>query len=199
MIQKIREELAAYLAARAVPVTVEMNEPAGGTKAQVTFGRSRITLEEADGLADSFESARAQRLANQVRFSRVQAWVLRIYAKSGRTGALDLEHKRLANDILDFVLAGLSEIAATRLNRFAPQRGGFVRLPDLAESERPGGAVYELALTFDRGVAEAVTWSSHDEPSVTLTAGQLTSKTNVTSANADPSLPAPTPEVNCGG
>jgi hypothetical protein len=59
--------------------------------------------------------------------------------------------------------------------------------------------VYELALSFDRGVFEAASWASPAEPNVTLVAGQLTSKTNVTSANADPDLPAPTPEVSCGG
>jgi hypothetical protein len=200
MIQKIREELAAYLASKSVPVTVELNEPVGGSKMQSTFGRSRITLDhETDRKGDAFLPSRSQRLANQHRYTRSQAWILRIYAQSGRAGALRFEHERLANDILDFVLVGLDEIAAKRSNRWTPNGGSFVTIADLAESERPGGAVYELSLSFDRGVSEAVTWPAPDEPTATLIAGQLTSKTNVTSANADPDLPAPTPEVSCGG
>jgi hypothetical protein len=99
-----------------------------------------------------------------------------IYAQSPKAGAMPFEHERRAEHALDLVLVGLEVVARTRQNQWTPVRGRWVPPADLAESERFGGAVYELAFTFDRGVW-VQTWAGDKRPEASL--GAIKSRTRV--------------------
>lgn len=120
-----------------------------------TSARERVVIEHADG--DTFGSKLRADIGPQTRMTRAMSCKVTIYAQVPTTGAAEWEHRRRAEAILDCVLISLDIIAKGRKNIFLPKSGKFIYPEDLKESETPGGAVYELSFTFDRGVAN-ITW-----------------------------------------
>ena len=78
-----------------------------------------------------------------------------IYAQCPSKGAFYWEHVRRAEHVLDMVLVALDIVAKKRANLVVFKSGKFVYPDDFKQGETPGGAVYELYLTFDRGVARS--------------------------------------------
>lgn len=179
MIHEIGVELQAKLRAVRCPLpVVDGPEPTQ----TATNARERIVIEH-DG-DDRFGPARSQHVNPKQRMTRAIGAKITIFAKSPEPGARPYEHRRRAEHILDLVLVAMGEVAAERKNAWAPTGGRFVRAPDLEASERPGGAVYELDLTFDRAVL-VQTWAGEIRPEAALGANSIRSRTNVSLATDD--------------
>lgn len=196
MIHEIGLELQKQLRARGCPL--EVVDGPERTKT-TSWTKQRIVLEDDDGGADAFAPVRSQHINPKLRYTVNQACKLTIYAKSERSGAMLFEHRRVAKAARDMVLCALDLIASRRKNAWKAGGGRFITPVDLQESEQPGGAVYELKFTFERGVKD-VTWAGRPTPEATLTALQNTTK--VSRANAlddnDPlTIPADA-ETACG-
>jgi hypothetical protein len=180
MIREIGVELQAALRAKLCPVRVvdrEQTNPAA-------FGRERIVIEHDEG--DSFVAPRGSRANPKHRFTRTMGAKVTIYAQSTGAGALEFEHRRRAEHILDLVLVALDDIARKRKNAWTPTGGGFVIPEALEDSERHGGAVYELRFTFDRAVFEQ-TWAGDIKPEATVGEGGVgigsTTRASIIGAN----------------
>jgi hypothetical protein len=196
MIHEIGDDLAAQFRATGCPVKiVDGPEP---TKS-ATFGRERIVLEYAG--ADGFTSVRSQHINPPHRRTRAIAARLTIYAQSTRPGAILREHYARANAILDQVLVGLDRVAADRHNAWRETGGRFITPEDLAASENPGGVVYELTFTWDRGV-RVQTFKGEAAPEFTIGAGGMRSTTKVSGRGDadenDPTTVPATAETACG-
>jgi hypothetical protein len=198
MIHELGVELAARLGTQGVPLpVVDGPEPTTTT----TWGRERIVIQHADG-GDAFGPPRSQHINPKHRHTRTANYKLTIYAKSAAIGAAVFEHRRRAEHVLDKVLCAMDYVAAVRKNRWAPKSGGFITPPDLAASEKPGGAVYELSFTFDRAVIDR-TWANAAAEEFTITADHLTSTTKVSQAqgpddDSDPNNVPAAAETACG-
>lgn len=163
MIHEIGLELQAALRARKCPFTVVDRE----STTTATFGRERIVLEHEPNGRDTFGPVRGAHVNPKHAFTRSMAIQVTIYAQSTKAGALEWEHRRRAEKVLDQVLVCLRGIAQQRKNNFVPVGGGFVVPDDLKDSERQGGAVYVLSATFDRAVGER-DWDDEIQPEVTV-------------------------------
>jgi hypothetical protein len=150
MIREIAAQLNAYLAALGVPYGVEYG-PTGGE----TCWRDGLISVERDERGDTFGPVQAVHRNPKLVTTRSVGVLIRIWTQTSKRGAAQWEHERRAERVLDFVLSGMAEIAATRGNTWTPQSGAFIVPEDLAASENAGGAVYELRGTFDRGVKRA--------------------------------------------
>lgn len=180
MLHRIGVQLQSMLQARGCPIPV-VDGPEGSQTA--TFGRERIVLEHQPN-GDRFVATQSQRPNPVHRMVRNVGAKITIYAQSPRAGALEIEHKSRAEQILDLVLVGLGDCAATStiFNVWEPTGGGFFVPPDLAGSDRPGGAAYELALTFARAVREKA-WDGSIAEEATIT-GDATGVSIVTAKSA---------------
>jgi len=181
VIHDIGLALQVRLRAAGCPVAV-VDGPEPTTTA--TRGRERIVIEHAD--SDSFVPTRSQRPNPVHRLNRSVGAKITIYAQSPRAGALDFEHRRRAEHILDLVLVALGDEAGSSAiyNVWAPQSGQFITPPDLEGSERRGGAVYELAVTFERAV-KVQTWAGDIAPEAELVRPVMQGNPTLTFAAAD--------------
>jgi hypothetical protein len=182
MIRELTIELQRELRKRGCPFTVLEREASKTT----TFGRERIVLEHDEG-GDRFGPPRSQTKNPKGRFTRTIGLKLTIYAQSNKSGALEFEHRRRAEEALDQVLIALAHVAADRHNAFVPGSGRFKPADDLAGSDRHGGAVYELSFTFDRAVTER-TWVGEIQPEATIGGADgvtVTSTTKVSRPGGD--------------
>lgn len=197
MIHEIGVELQAALRAKGCPFVVLDRE---STKA-TTWGRQRIVIEHDEG-GDAFAPTRSQHKNPKHRMTRTIGAKLSIYAQSTKSGALEFEHRRLAEHVLDLVLVAMGDVAAVRKNAWKPGRGRFVTPEDLETSEKFGGAVYELAFAIDRAV-EVRTYAYAAEPETALVANTITSTTKVSLAegpddDGDPNTVPAAAETSCG-
>jgi len=178
MIHEIGVELGAQISAKGCPFPVVDGPEYRPT---TTFARERIVIEHNPSSGDAFtqpgEGARHQADLNpRTLMSRVIGVKITIYAKSPTRAAIYWEHKRRAEQVLDMVLCGLYKVVKIRKNLLSVKSGKFVLPDDLKESETPGGAVYELLITVDRGVADR-NWDGTAGPTVTVPTGMIKSKT----------------------
>ncbi len=167
MIHEIGLELGARLAEQGVPLPVVD----GPENPSTMWGRERIVIEHAEG-NDAYGGPRSQRIAPKHRYTRSVPYKITIFVKSGRAGAALFEHKRRAELALDKVLCAMDYVAAVRKNHWEPTSGKFITPADLAGSENPGGAVYELSFTFDRAVIDR-NWANAEGDTFTITEGNL--------------------------
>lgn len=200
MIHEIGLELAAKLRAIGCTVPVvdgpEYGEP-------TTNARERIVIEHDEDGSDRFGPPRSQHSNPKHRYTRAIAGKITIYARSPSANATTWENRNRAEHILDLVLCKMCQVAAERKNLWQPVGGGFVRPRDLEQSPRPGGAVYELTFTFDRGVFEQ-TWDGDIRPTATLGPNAVRSRTAVSLAHSgddddDPNTVPAHAETACGG
>lgn len=162
MIHQVTSELQAKLRAKHCPFPVVDGPERLG---QVSW-RERVVLERDDN-GDSFIAPKSQRDNPKQRAICVQGWKISIWAKSPNSNALEYEHCRRAEQVRDLVVCSLYEIAKVRCNGLGLGRGQFKTPEGLADSERNGGALYELLLTFERGIFD-VTWQGEKAPEATI-------------------------------
>lgn len=181
MIHELGVELRSKLSDRGCPVAVIDGPEATGT---ATFGRERIVIEES-GNDDYVPPFSQQRNPVRKMVCHIAAKAT-IYAQSTKAGALDFEHRRRARLILDQVLVALSEIKSARKGKgcFIPEGGRFIVPADLENSERRGGAVYELEFKFERAVEER-TWAGDAKPETTISFIEMTGNPDLTFAEVD--------------
>lgn len=161
MLHEIGVELGAALAAQGCPLRViDGPEPTKTT----TYARERIVIEHDD--ADGFVPTQSQHRNPKIRMVRNVAAKVTIYAQSPAAGAMEWEHTRRAEHVLDLVLVALDYVVSVRKNRWTIKGGGFVRPDDLAKSDTQGGAVYALTFAVERGVYEQK-WNGDVRPQVT--------------------------------
>lgn len=197
MMRDIGVKLAARLVVSGTPVAVIDGPEQTKTN---TWGRERIVIQH-DG-ADTFGPVRSYHINPKHRRTRTVSGKITIYAQSPLSGATNFEHERRAEAILDQVLIGLDYVAAVDKNKWEPKSGQFITPEDIKESERRGGAVYELKFTYDRAVIVR-TWADAIRPEFTFGAGSLRSTTKVSLAHGadddnDPNTPPATAETACG-
>jgi hypothetical protein len=192
MLHDIGTELQTELRRIGCPVPVlDGPEPMATT----SWGRERIVIEH-DG-SDGFNPARSQRPNPKHRYTRAIGGKFTIYAQSTKRGATRFEHRNRLEHILDLVLCSMDLVAAERKNAWRPTGGAFFTPPDLAETERDGGAAYELSFSFDRGVW-VQNWAGDIQPEITMGASgsRVVSITNVRRTHGDDEAE---PDVGCGG
>lgn len=196
MIHEIAIEVAAILASKGVPFDV-LDGPEDTTTA--TWGRERIVINHAP---DTFGPVLSQRANPRQRRTVHANYKATIYAQEPVSGAQPFEHRRRCELARDMFLIAMDYVASARRNAWLPTSGQFVDPPDLDASEVNGGAVYELAFTFDRGVAD-VTWAGAAKTEFSLIAGTVHSTTKAFSTgdvnNATDTTTAPVgAETSCG-
>lgn len=193
MIHEIGIELQAKLAAKGCPFRVVDREAF-----KPTAHRNIIVLEHT---GDTYGPAQSQSRNPKIYYTRNIGVKLTLYAQSTRAGAAEFEHRRVAETALDMVLIALRTIHAERKAGIAALNigaGKFIALEDAAKSERQGGAVYELALTFGRGVAD-LTWAGAGFTEFEITPGFVTSSTSVSGSHVPEDDDDPnTPVTACG-
>lgn len=151
MIREIGVDVQASIASKGCPFPV-VNGPE--LRPTGTFGRERIVIEH-DPAGDSFTSRHQTDTNPRTRLTRNIGVKVTIYAQDANKGATYWEHVRRAEHVLDMVLIALDITAKVRKNLAVFRSGKLVYPEDFkAHSETMGGAVYELLLTFDRGVAD---------------------------------------------
>ena len=175
MIHEIAVNLGEILAERGCPIPV-IDGPEFRTT--TTFARERIVVEH-DPAGDSFGPRHRADTGPRTRLTRLTGVKITIYTQKTTKGAIYWEHVRRAEHALDLVLISIDIIAKIRQNLVVFKSGKFVYPEDLKESETPGGAVYELLLTFDRGVAER-NWDGTGGPTAIITDVYPNSGTGVT-------------------
>lgn len=187
MIHEIGVELGKELASKGCPFAV-IDGPE--ERPTTTFARERVVIEH-DPSGDSFGSRHTADKNPRTRLTRITGVKITIYARHPNGGAIYWEHKRRAEHVLDMVLIGIDVIAKTRKNLCAFKSGKFVKPEDLKDSETPGGAMYELLFTFDRGVADR-NWDGTAQPTATVGDGTMRNRTVVGDSDGDT-------ETACGG
>lgn len=168
MIHEVAVNLGQQLAGRKCPIQV-VDGP--DRRKPTTFGRERIVVEHdpnGDGFGPTHIAGPSKGIPPRNLITRHVGVKITIYAQNPNKGSAYWEHKRRAEHVLDMVLCALYVVAKVRKN-FLPvyKSGRFVDPEDLQESETPGGAVYELYITYDRGVADR-NWDGSADPTVTI-------------------------------
>lgn len=198
MIHDIGRDLQAKLRKDGLAIAVvDGPEPAETS----TWGRERIVIEH-DSAGDKFSTPRGAHVNPNHRRTRTASYKLTIYVQSNVTSPTIFEHKIRAERVLHMVLCAMDYVAAVRKNHWDPSTGRFVVPVDLEKSEKQGGAVYELAFTFDQAVA-ARTWAGLAKPEYSVGPGGVRSTTRVSSAHGpdddnDPQTVPASAETSCG-
>lgn len=195
MLHEIGRELETRLKAIGCPMPVIDGDGDASAHNTTTYARERIVVEHDIDAGDQFGSPLSQRSTPAQSFVRVFAAKVTIYAQSTKNGAQPFEHIRRAEHALDLVLSSLDEVVRARKNRLVFTGGAFSTPKDLANSERWGGAVYELKFTVDRGVVKQ-TWAYERAPTLELGADLIATTTKVSLANGPADAE---PETACGG
>jgi hypothetical protein len=167
VIHEVAVNLGQQLAGRKCPIPV-LDGP--DRRLPTTFGRERIIVEH-DPNGDSFAPTHiaGPRLGVPPRnlLTRSIGVKITIYAQNPNKGSPYWEHKRRAELVLDMVLCALRTVGQVRQNWPGFRSGKFVDTEDLKASETPGGAIYELFVTVDRGVADR-NWDGSADPTVII-------------------------------
>lgn len=193
MIHEIGRELQTELRAKGFPFVVKDGpEPTKTT----TWGDERIVIEHDDGGNDSFARPRTTSDNPKRRYARAASYKLTIYAQSPAPGAGVFEHRTRVEKALAGVVCAMELIGARRRDHFEPKGGKLVTPPELADSERPNGAAYELKFTFDYGIA-TTTWAGAKRPEGTLAGMTNTTKASLETGSTDTGIPLDA-ETSCG-
>lgn len=186
MLHEIVVELNADLSASGCPIRViDGYEPTRTT----TYARERIVIEHDDG--DTFSATRSQHRNPSIRMIRNVSARATIYAQSAAPNALDWEHYRRAEHVLDMFLVALERVLLSRKNAWSIRSGSFARPDDLRRSETPGGAVYALTFSYERGIYEQ-RWNG--SVAQEISGVPILSTDQITTANGPPSQ---IPETGC--
>jgi hypothetical protein len=184
MLHEIAVQLGQHLQYEGCPIPV-IDGPE--FRPTTTFARERIVIEH-DLKGDAFVSRHRADVNPRTRLTRNMAAKATLYCKSTRPGAIYWEHVRRVEHLLDLVIISLDVIAKERQNLIQFKSGSFL-YPEDFKSETPGGAVYELLFSFDRGVVHR-TWLFGIGPTATVVAttgtepGQVTIVNSATAAGA---------------
>lgn len=190
MIHEIGRELEAQLLAKGCPFKVIDRETT-----KPTSWRNVIVIERR---SDATGPARTQSINPKRYYTRYIGAKVTVYVQSTKSGALEFEHERIADRVVDLVQVALRKIAADRKQPIAFGRSELVKIPDLEASERLGGAVYELEFTVERSVADR-TWTGAIAAEFEIGAGSFTNGTLVRRAHTEEDDGDPTtPETACG-
>ncbi len=198
MIHEIGVELQAALRAQGCPFSVVDGPEQTQT---TTYGRERIVIAHDDG-GDSFSSPKGHAINPRLYGIRNIGVKITIYAQRVGVGATEFEHRRRAEQVIDMVIVALTDIAATRKNGFAIKGGKFVEPADLEKSTAAAGSVYELQLTWERGIAKRK-WDGSKRPEAAVGDGMITSATKVSLRGGvddddDPTTVPASAETACG-
>lgn len=194
MIHEIALELQTALRAKLCPIPVVDRE---GAAKLTSF--ERIVIEHDDDAGDSFTPPRSAFKNPKHDYRRVIGAKATIYAQSRATGALEFEHRRRAEKIIDIVLGAMRLVTATRQNKFLPKTGRFVLLPDAEGTDRRVGAAYVLKFTCDRAV-ERRDWAAAAPAEGALAAFTRTTKVSLQGGDddGDPTTVPADAETACG-
>lgn len=174
MIHEIGVELGVQLAAVNCPLKV-LDGPEN-TKT-VTYARERIVIEH-DPTGDKFSNNKSQQKNPKIRVIRNIGVKITIYAQEASGGAMDWEHRRRAEHVLDLVLVALEKVLVARHNGWTLSGGRFIDPNDLATSEVQGGSVYELTFSVERGVY-VQTWTGNARPEMTILPTTIQTTTDI--------------------
>lgn len=191
--------LGTYLAAQACPLPVIDGPEGPKTVAGI---RERIVIEHDDGKA-SFGAPHGLHSNAKHSYTATDSIKITIYARNARAGALMSEHRARALLVREQVLSGLRYVAASvskRPQAFTPKSGAFTSPADMADSEKPNGAVYEITAAYELPI-RVVTFAGEAVTEGTLTG--MTSRTAVSLTGAEddddnPNTPPLTSETACG-
>ncbi len=197
MIHEIIRELNEGLRALGCPFPVYDREDTKTT----AWARERIVVEN-DG-DDRFGPVRGVHTRQRHVCTQTSSYKATIYAQSPSAGATEWEHRRRAQRVLNTFLAVLNTIGSKRHNEWTPVRGRFLVPDDLEGSAAHGGAVYELAFTFDRGVVFE-SFKGEGPETFSLPGGMVKSTTKVSMRGGvddddNPNTPPADAETACGG
>ena len=189
MIHEIMTEISTKLASKGCPIRVFD----GPENTKTTTGaRERVIVEHDEQGGDSFSAPLTQHKNPKMRMIRNIGVRITIYAQAANVGALDWEHRRRAEHLLDLVMVALYDTLKVRRNGFQIRKAGFTQSDDLAASEIIAGATYELTLSIERGVYDT-TWAGDKRPEGTP--ATIGSKTHVSIYHGpDDAMP----ETGCG-
>lgn len=191
LIHDIGAELQAYLRANGCPLAVVD----GPEQPTTTWGRERVVIEHDVDSKASFADPRGMHNNAKHRREATDPYKVTIYVRSALAGASPFEHRTRALNVRDVVIVGMELVARKRINRWDATSGGFFTPPDLAATERPGGAAYQILSTYKSPI-RAVTFVGEARPEGTVSG--FNSTTQVSRAGTpsdDPTNPA---ETACG-
>lgn len=198
-IHEVSKALGVYLLAHGCAVPV-VNGPE--TK-RTSYAPEAIVIEhDADG-KDSFGNPRGLHTNAKHRYLATDTFKLTIYVQSRVAGAKVFEHRQRAKLVREAVMVALDHVAAD-LSRNArawkPTSGGLVAPADIADSEQPGGAAYEMKFTYDLPVRE-VTFAGAARAEASIVDFQSStriSRTGTADDDDNPNTPSLTSETACG-
>lgn len=175
MIAEITGELRDALRARghAIPVLYEHERASNATRLSVS--EARIVVDRDREAGDRTVPVMSQRWNPQMVAIRQCGVVVRIFARSGKSGARLVDHERACEALVDAVTVALYGVVKVRRTSFQISRQGYVagdRLVAIQPEAWPG-VLYELALTIDRAVS--------DTPAAEVTIGPGAGQVDITS------------------
>lgn len=172
MLYEISKEVDARLKVKKVPLRVAF----GPERTKSTALNERIVIEHDEG--DTFEALmlvqpNLGKPSPSAAFKRWQAAIARIYARSPNAGAIQADHYRRAEAVLDRLLLALDYVVRVRKNAMRLVGGRFILPEDLSSSETWPGALYELRFAIDRGVIDT-DWNGESAETVEIVAPEDT-------------------------
>lgn len=164
MLYSISQEVSAALKAKGIPFPVVF----GPEPTESVGTRNRIVFEYIiDEKRDSITAPKSTHVNPPVPLNRLQTARIRIFARSGQSGARWHEHADLAERVLDHVVAELDQVVRGRKNSLSYGAAGFVSLLDEKGAKVLSGAAYELDVTIDRAVFRR-NWAGEAADEVTI-------------------------------
>ena len=190
MLYSISRELEAALKAQHVPFPVFFGPPRSDT----VVPNNRIVVDVGGPGSDTFTPPLATHRNPKMHFNASDAATLRIYARAPVANAAYQDHVGLALRVRESVLCELDVIVKVRKNTWQRGPGGFEPpLEDAKGSSTPGGVVYLLTFSIDRGI-ERRTWEGAKEREEVVI-GTDVSIVTTTKVSDEPG-PAGTPPVD---
>lgn len=175
MIAEITSELRDALRARkhAIPVQYEHERADNATRLSVSD--ARIVVDRDRDVGDRTVPTVSQRWNPQMVAVRRCGVLVRIFARSGKSGARLVDHERACEELVDAVTVALYGIVKERRTQFEISRQGYVPASRLLaiQPETWPGVLYEIALSIDRGV--------YDKPATEVTVGPGVGQVDITS------------------
>lgn len=181
MLHEIVNECNARLAAAGCPVQVED----GPYAEETTWGKERIVLSHDTGGGDSFGPPIGARGNPHMALSMEVGFVARVYAKSGRRGALYFEHVRRAYKIVHAFSIAITNVCRARKQACTLQGGRIVQVVDLNKSFNDAGVVYEITGRIGMAVFDAK-WDGEGNEEITVGADLIKTTAYASAQGGDP-------------
>ncbi len=172
MLHAIYLELQEALKARGVPFDVLY----GPFPAPVP-GSSAIVFDVDATTKGQFRPAPSGAPRNpSVILQRALPGVVRVYAQSTKDGAADWDHRRVAERVVDQIVASLRRICVARREQIDFQSAGLMSAQELDEAgiQTWPGVVHETKFQVWRGVTDSVSYTAEAADTKTLAAGGVT-------------------------